>query len=118
MQISEIRGALARGYCSPANAHKELDATLIEAMATEIAAVEAAEADLLGELVKTLRRTDEQLSEAIHTAFRKASDHPSSNSAWHAIKSLPPEEWSAIVNWVLWSLGIDAILARAEGGEV
>ena len=32
----EIRGALARGYCSPENQHKVVDPTLIEAMAREI----------------------------------------------------------------------------------
>lgn len=32
----EIRQALARGYCTKENEHKELDATLIEAMAIEM----------------------------------------------------------------------------------
>lgn len=35
-QISELRGALARGYCTKENEHKVLDAVLIEAMAQEV----------------------------------------------------------------------------------
>ena len=33
---TQIREALARGYCSPKNSHKELDAALIESMTQEI----------------------------------------------------------------------------------
>ena len=33
---TQISQALARGYCTPENEHKELDATLIEAMTEEI----------------------------------------------------------------------------------
>ena len=33
---TQIREALARGYCHPLNAHKELDAVLIEAMLHEL----------------------------------------------------------------------------------
>jgi len=36
MPLEEIRGALARGYCSKENEHKVLDPDLIEAMAIEI----------------------------------------------------------------------------------
>src|SRR5574343_30842 len=32
----QIRAALARGYCTPENSSKELDSTLIEAMAQEV----------------------------------------------------------------------------------
>jgi len=32
----QIRGALARGYCTPENSSKELDSTLLEAMTQEI----------------------------------------------------------------------------------
>jgi len=32
----QVRQALARGYCHPENASKELDADLIEAMAQEV----------------------------------------------------------------------------------
>lgn len=34
--IEEIRGALARGYCSKENENKELDSVLLEAMVPEI----------------------------------------------------------------------------------
>ena len=34
--MSEIRGALARGYCTKENENKTVDATLIEAMAVEV----------------------------------------------------------------------------------
>jgi hypothetical protein len=33
---TQVRQALARGYCHPENSHKELDANLIEAMAKEV----------------------------------------------------------------------------------
>lgn len=33
---TQIRQALARGYCTPENRHKELDVMLIEAMKEEI----------------------------------------------------------------------------------
>lgn len=46
--LDAIRGALARGYCSPENASKVLDSTLIEAMAVEVAVLRspAASAEL------------------------------------------------------------------------
>ncbi len=34
--ISEIRGAVARGWCSPGNSHKEMDSTLAEAISQEM----------------------------------------------------------------------------------
>ena len=33
---TQVRQALARGYCHPDNANKELDAALIDAMAQEV----------------------------------------------------------------------------------
>lgn len=38
MAISEevIRGAVARGWCSPENSHKEMDVVLASAIATEV----------------------------------------------------------------------------------
>lgn len=35
----KIRGALARGYCTPENEKKELDSTLIDAMVKEILSI-------------------------------------------------------------------------------
>lgn len=34
--ISEIRGAVARGWCADANRHKEMDSDLAEAIAQEV----------------------------------------------------------------------------------
>ena len=34
--IDEIRGAIARGWCSPENSHKEMDSTLAEAISEEV----------------------------------------------------------------------------------
>jgi hypothetical protein len=39
MNIDEIRGAVARGWCSPENSHKEMDATLALAIADEVYAI-------------------------------------------------------------------------------
>jgi len=36
MSISEIRGAVARGWCSQENTHKEMDVVLAEAIVREI----------------------------------------------------------------------------------
>lgn len=33
---NEIIGAIARGWCSPENSHKEMDTTLAEAIADEV----------------------------------------------------------------------------------
>ena len=33
---NEIIGAIARGWCSPENSHKEMDTTLAEAIANEV----------------------------------------------------------------------------------
>lgn len=38
--------------------------------------------------------------EGMHTAFRKASDHPSAFLIHRLITELPDEEWSAIVDFV------------------
>lgn len=34
--LSDIRGAVARGWCRPDNAHKEMDVSLAEAIAQEV----------------------------------------------------------------------------------
>jgi hypothetical protein len=36
LTLRQIRGALARGYCSDENRHKPVDVTLLDAMATEV----------------------------------------------------------------------------------
>ena len=38
---ASLRAALARGYCTPANSNKELDAVLIDAMVDELIAADA-----------------------------------------------------------------------------
>ena len=45
----ELRGALARGYCSKRNKHKVLDPDLIEDMVTEVYASQQAEQETLSE---------------------------------------------------------------------
>ena len=46
------------------------------------------------------KRIDDQLAEAIHTAFRKASDHPEAHKAWMAIRALPPKEWGSVIDFI------------------
>ena len=49
----ELEQALARGYCADANASKELDATLIVAMADEVMqALEADRQKILREIIE------------------------------------------------------------------
>lgn len=43
---------------------------------------------------------EEYLSEGIHTAFRKGSDHPTAGKIWTLIRELPPAQWGSIVNFV------------------
>ncbi len=47
------------------------------------------------------------LGEAIHTAFRKASDHPDAVRVWRILNRMPEEEWSAILDWIADSLPHD-----------
>ena len=42
----------------------------------------------------------ELLGEAMHTAFRKASDHPTAAEIHRAIDGLPSAEWAAVVTFV------------------
>jgi hypothetical protein len=44
------------------------------------------------------------LAEAVHTAFRKGSSHPSANTIWHEIQRMPAEEWGKVMTWCHWSL--------------
>lgn len=46
----------------------------------------------------------EILGEAIHTGFRKGSDHASADRVWKAIHDMPSEEWGKAVDWIAWSL--------------
>lgn len=43
----------------------------------------------------------DSLGEAIHTAFRKASDHPEAHKAWTAIDNLPPKQWGYIMDFIM-----------------
>ena len=43
MTDEELTGAVARGWCSPENSHKEMDATLVAAIVTELRAALAAQ---------------------------------------------------------------------------
>jgi len=54
IQREEIHGALARGYCTPENAHKEVDVALVSAMADEIFALMADHKAIVKELVEAL----------------------------------------------------------------
>lgn len=42
----------------------------------------------------------EIIGEAFHTAFRKASDHETADRIWRAIKEMPVESWSAVLDFV------------------
>lgn len=48
----------------------------------------------------------EQLGEAVHTAFRKASDTRRANLIWHEIDALPAEEWGQILDFIADGLGL------------
>ncbi|MFB0520029.1 MAG: hypothetical protein ACETWD_01210 [Desulfatiglandales bacterium] len=52
-------------------------------------------------LTKKQKETIEDLlGEGFHTAFRKASESKEGNQIWHLIKSLPDEEWGAVIDFV------------------
>jgi hypothetical protein len=48
----------------------------------------------------------EQLGEAFHTGFRKATDHPSATTIWRLIRDLPDEEYAKVIEFVVWGLGV------------
>lgn len=45
-----------------------------------------------------------QLAEGFHTAFRKASDHPTANKIWHLIKEMPDGEYGKVIDFVVWGV--------------
>ena len=53
-----------------------------------------------------LQRVREQLGEAMHTAFRKASDCREAHVIWDEIQRMPPREWHNVVEFVLDGLGV------------
>lgn len=57
---------------------------------------------------EALKRVRDQLSEAIHTGFRKGSDHQAAGRAHNAIGQIPEKEWSNIVQFILDGLGVTA----------
>jgi hypothetical protein len=54
--------------------------------------------DLTKEQIEDLR---EILGEAIHTAFRKGSDHKNAGKIWSLIRDLPEEEWGNILEFII-----------------
>ena len=42
----------------------------------------------------------EQLGEAVHTAFRKGSDHPNAHQIWVLIKDMPEPEWRSVLDFI------------------
>jgi hypothetical protein len=71
---------------------------------------EAAERECAA-LRDALLRTKEQLGEAIHVAFRKASSHEQADKIWHAIRALPNYEWDNVIDFIIDGLGINTALA-------
>lgn len=65
-------------------------------------------------LREALVRTKEQLGEAIHAAFRKASDHHQADKVWQAIRDWPDDDWRRVLGFITYGLGIDAALVKEE----
>ena len=71
-----IRGAIARGWCSPENAHKEMDVVLAEAIVKEVAVLPAATPTLsealkvpeIAALVEAVKRVHEVRENQFRTA--------------------------------------------------
>ena len=60
---TQIREALARGYCSPENKHKTLDPVLLEAMTRELLeSFTPAKTDLTSEFNRSLSRLERLVS--------------------------------------------------------
>lgn len=53
------------------------------------------------------------LSEGVHVAFRKASDHQISHEIWNGIARLPAEEWAKVMDFVSNSM-IEGLEYRAK----
>ncbi len=54
----------------------------------------------MGELQEMREAVASYIGEGVHTGLRKWADSPQSHNAWIAIRDMPPEEWSNIVNIV------------------
>lgn len=52
------------------------------------------------------------LAEGFHTAFRKAVDHPYAVVIRHLIKDLPPEDWTAVLDFA-----IDPVISALRAAE-
>lgn len=50
--------------------------------------------------IKTLGELEDHLSEAIHTAFRKATDCAEAMPIHRLIESMDPDEWARVVEFV------------------
>lgn len=55
--------------------------------------------------------TKEMLSEAFHTAFRKATEWKGSHEIWKLIQKMPDEDWGAVIDFVY-----DTALKERENG--
>lgn len=44
------------------------------------------------------------LGEGFHTAFRKAIDGPDAMPIHRMISKMDPQDWSAVISWVVWGL--------------
>lgn len=49
---------------------------------------------------KTEEELIDYLGEAIHTAFRKATDCEQAHPIWKLIREMPPEDWQAVLGFV------------------
>lgn len=58
---------------------------------------------------KVVRLYEDLISEAFHTAFRRALDSREASVVWRAISALPADEWSAAINWVLSTAAAPAV---------
>ena len=88
MQRGDLLGALARGYCTPENANKEVDVVLCEAMADEVIAVSAAESDALGRAVELLQSAAPLLE---RVAVQARADAPAFEDVATSVRALLAE---------------------------
>lgn len=55
------------------------------------------------------------IAEGFHTAFRKASDHSAAHTIWMAIRKLPDDEWSQIIDFV--AEGIEPFIEKLKNAK-
>lgn len=54
------------------------------------------------------------LGQSIHTGLRKAGESHAADRAWHAITDMPDDDWSGVLGWAVWAMGVSGYIIVKE----